>query len=72
MPNPLKYRFYFTGASCRQRDVLETAVVNRNTNGIVCWPMTLTTTVKEFSWTGSFSHPAVYVAAHLYLATNDK
>jgi hypothetical protein len=72
MKSFLTPKIYFTGTSCRLRDVLETVVVNRSTNGIVCWPMTLTMTVKEFSWTGSSFHPAVYVAVHPYLGTNDK
>jgi hypothetical protein len=29
-------------------------------------------TVKAFSWTGFFSHLAVYVAVHPFLETNDK
>jgi hypothetical protein len=71
----LKYGIHscvFLGISCRQRGARETVDVSRNTSGIVCWPMILTMTAKEFSWTGSFSHLAVYVAVHLHLETNDK
>jgi len=63
--------FSVLGVSCRQKDVQETVVVNRNTSGTVCWHMILIMTVKEFSWTGSFSHLAACVAVHPHLETND-
>nr|CAD7268123.1 unnamed protein product [Timema shepardi] len=59
----------FALARCRPSGARGTVGVNRSTSGIGCSPMTLTTTVKEYSWTGSCSLHAVFAAANLPLAT---
>ena len=46
--------------------VAETVPVSRSTSGTDCWPMILTMTVPEYSWTGSSFLLVVFAGQFLY------
>lgn len=60
----MEYMYSFIHeANNQQAGAIVIALVNKNTNGTGCWPMTPTMTVLVSLWIGFCSHHAVFVNA---------